>query len=72
MELNYIFFITFIMTFLVIFKMLLGMNIDKIFKQGRIIEIRIFYFITCFILSYLTASALTSLIDVMLKILKIN
>lgn len=46
---------------IVVFRVLQSLNPERLFKQGRILEMRLFYIIITFTTSYLTAQAIMSL-----------
>jgi len=60
---NILYVIFFFMMLIVSFLILLASNFEKLFKQGRVTEIRIAYVIASIIISYLTTSALVALIE---------
>lgn len=47
----------------IIFRVLQALNPERFFKQGKVLEIRLFYIIITFTLSYLTAEAVMSLFN---------
>ena len=46
---------------IVVFRILQAINPERLFKQGRILEMRLFYIIITFTTSYLTAQAIMTL-----------
>ena len=69
--LYYTYFVSLIIFFLIYFKILLGTNLENIFKQGKTTEIRFTYYLISFILSTITSFGIVSLVYSMLKVLKI-
>lgn len=45
------------------FKILLASNFEKLFKQGKILEIRIGYFVVSIIMSFLLTKSVIELIE---------
>lgn len=68
---NIIFFVTFLGMCIIISKILLDSNFEKLFKQGRTSSIRVAYFIVIFLFSVLIAWGFRELIFVIYNILKI-
>lgn len=66
---NIIFIITFLGMLIVSTIVLLDINFEKIFKQGKIGSIRAFFFITIFIISSLAAICMKELVEVFYSIL---
>lgn len=63
---NYIdllYIIFFFMMLIISFLILLASNFEKLFKQGKIVEIRIAYVIMSIIISYLVSEAFIALIE---------
>jgi uncharacterized membrane protein YwzB len=60
---NFLYFGFFLISFILILKILLSSNFEKLFKQGKILEIRFAYAIVTFILSFLFSSSLTKLLE---------
>jgi uncharacterized membrane protein YwzB len=60
---NFLYFAFFLIGFILILKILLSSNFEKLFKQGKILEIRMSYMVVTFILSFLFASSLTKLLE---------
>ena len=69
--LYYTYFVSLIIFFLIYFKILLGTNLENIFKQGKTTEIRFTYYLISFILSTITSFGIVSLVYSILKVLKI-
>ncbi len=67
---NIVFIITFLGMLIVSTIVLLDINFEKIFKQGKIGSIRAFFFITIFIVSSLAAICMKELVEVFYTILK--
>ena len=67
---NIVFIITFFGMLIVSTIVLLDINFEKIFKQGKIGSIRAFFFITIFIVSSLAAICMKELVEVFYTILK--
>ena len=66
---NIVFIITFFGMLIVSTIVLLDINFEKIFKQGKIGSIRAFFFITIFIISCLAAICMKELVEVFNSIL---
>ena len=66
---NIIFIITLLGMLIVSTIILLDINFEKIFKQGKIGSIRAFFFITIFIISCLAAICMKELVEVFYSIL---
>ncbi|MBQ8292598.1 MAG: DUF1146 domain-containing protein [Bacilli bacterium] len=64
-----LFFGIFLISMFVFMKILLATNLEKIFKQGKIFEIRITYLFLTVILSYLFSNALIELMKAMYNII---
>ena len=60
---NFLYFGFFLIGFILILKLLLSSNLEKLFKQGKVLEIRISYIVVTFILSFLFASSLTKFLE---------
>lgn len=60
---NFLYFGFFVIGFILFLKILLSSNFEKLFKQGKIAEIRMAYFVTSLILSFLFASSLTKFLE---------
>ncbi|MBQ3000922.1 MAG: DUF1146 domain-containing protein [Bacilli bacterium] len=67
--LNALYIIIFLASMIVILKLLLESQLHTIFKQGRILEIRIFYCLISVIGGYLTASAFVRLVEAIVTII---
>jgi hypothetical protein len=66
---NIVFIITFFGMLIVSTIVLLDINFEKIFKQGKIGSIRAFFFITIFIISCFAAICMKELVEVFNAIL---
>lgn len=66
---NIVFIITFFGMLIISTIVLLDINFEKIFKQGKIGSIRAFFFITIFIISCLAAICMKELVEVFNAIL---
>ena len=60
---NILYVIIFVLMMVVSFLLLLASNFEKLFKQGKITEIRIAYVIASIIISYLVTSAFITLVE---------
>lgn len=60
---NFLYFGFFVIGFILFLKILLSSNFEKLFKQGKIAEIRMAYFVASLILSFLFASSLTKILE---------
>lgn len=69
--LYYSYFVSLLIFFLIFLKILMSINIEKIFQKGKIREIRGFYFLISFVLSTITSFGLISFIYSILKVLNI-
>ena len=67
--LNITFFVSFLGMLIISSKIMLDINFEKIFKQGKIGSIRAFFFITIFIISSLAAICMKELVEVFYSIL---
>lgn len=65
----YLFFITLVISFGMIFYLLLNTNFEKIFKKGKITEIRISFFLVSFIIATIISIGVTSLVEAIYTIL---
>lgn len=68
--LNALYIVVFLTSMIVILKLLLESQLHTIFKQGRILEIRIFYCILSIVGGYLTSSAFVRLVEAISIIIK--
>ncbi|MDR2827996.1 MAG: DUF1146 family protein [Acholeplasmatales bacterium] len=69
--LNYIIYvIVFGFSFYLVFKVLRALNVEGLFKQGKILEIKIFYIIACIICSHVLASFVVYLLEFFTEIIK--
>ena len=69
--LYYSYFVSLLNFFLIFLKILMSINIEKIFQKGKIREIRGFYFLISFVLSTITSFGLISFMYSILKVLNI-
>lgn len=69
--LNIVFIITFLGMLIISTIVLLDINFEKIFKQGKIGSIKAFFFIVVFVTSVLTAICFKELVSVIYNILNI-
>ncbi len=60
---NILYVIIFFLMMVVSFLLLLASNFEKLFKQGKITEIRIAYVIASIIISFLVTSAFITLVE---------
>lgn len=67
--LDIIFFIVFFTMIVVTLKVLMASNFSKFFKQGKINEIRVGYFIVTIIVSFLCSKAVVTITEVIYNIL---
>lgn len=64
-----IYFISFLIFFVISLKILMETNIYKVFKQGKIVEIRLFYILLSLIMSTILSFGLTKFINVIYEII---
>lgn len=64
-----IYFVSFLSFFVICIKILMETNIYKIFKQGKIIEIRLFYILLSAIMSTIISIGLTKFVEVVYEII---
>lgn len=69
--LYYSYFVGILIFFLIFLKILMSINIEKIFKKGKVREITFFHFLMSFVLSVITSFGLISFIYAILKVLNI-
>lgn len=67
--LNIVYLIVFLTMIVVTMKLLMSTNFEKLFKQGKINEIRVAYFVVSIIASFLSAKAVVTFIEVIYMIL---
>lgn len=65
----YLFFIMLVISFGMVFYLLLNTNFEKIFKKGKITEIRISFFLVSFIIATIISIGVTSLVEAIYTIL---
>lgn len=65
---NILYFVFFLISALLFLKLLMATNLEKIFKQGKIFEIRMAYLFLSFILGFLFASSLIKLMETIYNI----
>ncbi len=66
---NILYFAFFLIGTLICLKLLLASNLEKVFKQGKVFEIRIAYLILAFIGGFLFASSIVKLIEVLYSLI---
>lgn len=64
-----IYFGSFLIFFVIFLKILMETNLHKIFKQGKILEIRLFYLLFSVVLSTIVSLGLNKLIEVIYEII---
>lgn len=64
-----VYFVSFLSFFVICIKILMETNIYKIFKQGKIIEIRLFYILLSAIMSTIISIGLTKFVEVVYEII---
>lgn len=64
-----IYFVSFLSFFVICLKILMETNLYKIFKQGKIIEIRLFYILLSVIMSTIISIGLTKFVEVIYEII---
>ena len=64
-----IYFGSFLIFFVIFLKILMETNLHKIFKQGKILEIRLFYLLLSVVLSTIVSLGLNKLIEVIYEII---
>ncbi len=67
--LNIVFIVTFLIMLIISTIIMLDINYEKIFKQGKIGSIKAFFYITIFIVSVFVAWCLRELVSVIYNIL---
>lgn len=67
--LTIIYFVSFLCFFIVSLKILMETNIQKIFKQGKILEIRLFYLLISIIMSTIISIGLIKFIECITEII---
>lgn len=56
-------FILYVIFFLMSAYIISGMRIEKIFKQGKVIEARLFVIVLCMIISYLSTNFILAFLE---------
>lgn len=69
--LYYSYFVSILIFFLIFLKIMMSINIEKIFKKGKVREIAFFHFLISIVLSTITSFGLISFIYSILKVLNI-
>lgn len=64
-----LYFAFFLIGFVISLKLLIASNLEKLFKQGRIAEIRLTYVILSLIIGFLFASSIVKITEVSYNIL---
>ncbi len=64
-----IYFISFLVFFVIFLKLLMETNLYKIFKQGKILEIRLFYLLISMVMSTIMAFGITKLSEAIYEII---
>lgn len=67
--LNIMFFLCFIIFIIINTKILLALNFEKIFKQGRVTEIRVAFIIVVIVISYLCSKCVVDLSESVINII---
>ena len=67
--LNIMFFLIFIIMAIITTKVLLALNFEKMFKQGRVTEIRVAFVIVTIVVSYLASKCFVDLAESLINIL---
>lgn len=67
--LDILYLIVFFTMVVVSMKLLMSSNFEKLFKQGKINEIRVGYFVAAIIISFLSAKAVVTITEVIYNIL---
>ena len=67
--LDIIYLIVFFTMVVVSMKLLMSSHFEKLFKQGKINEIRVGYFVAAIIISFLSAKAVVTITEVIYNIL---
>lgn len=66
--LNIMFFLIFILMMIITTKVLLALNFEKMFKQGKVTEIRVAFIITTIVISYLVSKCVVELSESIINI----
>ena len=66
---TFLYFGFFLIGFIIILKILISSNFEKLFKKGKIGEIRIAYFVTAFILASLFSFSMVKIVEVIYSII---
>ncbi len=69
--LNILYFIFFLVGTILCLKILMSSNLEKVFKQGKIFEIRLAHLILSFIFGFLLASSIIKIIEVMYNLVNL-
>lgn len=64
-----IYFISFLFGIIIILKILFESNLHKLFKQGRIFQIRMAYFVIAIVFSHLLADAIWRFLQAIITII---
>jgi uncharacterized membrane protein YwzB len=67
--LDILYLIVFFTMVVVSMKLLMSSNFEKLFKQGKINEIRVGYFVAAIIISFLSAKSVVTITEVIYNIL---
>lgn len=67
--LNIIYLVVFLTMIVVTTKILLASNYEKMFKQGKIVEIRVAFFIIIIVISFITTMAIVKTSEVIVNLL---
>lgn len=65
---NILYFAFFLIGTVLFLKLLMSTNLEKIFKQGKIFEIRLTYLLLSFVLSFLFATSVVKLMETVYQI----
>lgn len=66
---NILYFAFFLISTILFLKLLMSTNMEKIFKQGKVFEIRLTYLLISFILSFLFATSVVKLMETIYQII---
>ena len=67
--LNIIYLVVFLTMIIISTKIILASNYEKLFKQGKIVEIRVAFFIMVIMISFLTTMALVKTSEVIYNLI---
>lgn len=67
--LNIIYLVVFLTMIIISTKIILASNYEKLFKQGKIVEIRIAFFIIVIVISFITTMALVKTSEVIYNLI---